>query len=130
MDRDLQIETLLDHFENPRNHGEMPDADVHLQGGHSGCSDIVTVYLKLDGDRLEKISFLGEGCTISQAAMSIMTEEVQGLRVEDIEMMDYNTISELIGEELVKTRPRCANLGLDTIKAALREHRRKKIMGE
>jgi nitrogen fixation protein NifU and related proteins len=130
LDRDSQIEYLLEHYQNPRNHGEMPDADVHLKGGHEGCADVVTVYLKLNGDKIEKISFTGEGCTISQAATSILTEEVQGLSTEEVQNLDYSTISELIGEELVKTRPRCATLGLDTLKAALQEYRKQQILGK
>ena len=56
MDRHAQIEYVLDHYQNPRNRGEMPDASAQLQGGHEGCSDIVTMYIKVDGDRLENES--------------------------------------------------------------------------
>lgn len=130
MDRNTQIEYLLDHFQNPRHHGEMADADLHLQGGHPGCSDVVTVYLKIEDGKVADISFVGEGCTISQAGTSIMSEEVIGRPVSEVEAMDFHTVSELIGEDLVKTRPRCATLGLDTIKGALQEYRRKQILGE
>lgn len=122
VDRNEIMDDLVDHFQNPRNHGEMPDADVHLQGGHSGCADVVTVYLKLEDHKIEDISFVGEGCTISQAATSMLTEVVKGLSTSEIENMDYSVISDLIGDELVKTRPRCATLGLDTIKAAVQEY--------
>jgi nitrogen fixation protein NifU and related proteins len=122
VDRNEIMDDLVDHFQNPRNHGEMPDANVHLQGGHSGCADVVTVYLKLEDHKIEDISFVGEGCTISQAATSMLTEVVKGLSTSEIENMDYSVISDLIGDELVKTRPRCATLGLDTIKAAVQEY--------
>jgi len=129
-DRQAQLEFILDHYENPRNHGEMADADVHLEGGLPGCSDLVTMYLKFDGDRISEISFVGEGCTISQASASALSEEVKGLAVKDIENLDYEFVSDLLGEEIVKTRPRCATLGLDTLKAAVQEYRRKQIRGE
>ena len=129
-DRAAQLEYILDHYQNPRNSGAMPDADVHLEGGHSGCSDVVTMYLKMDGDRIGKISFEGSGCTISQAAASIVTEHVQGKTVSEIEAMDYQVLSDEIGDELVKTRPRCATLGLDTLKATLQEYRKKQLRGE
>ena len=129
-DRAAQLEYILDHYQNPRNSGAMPDADVHLEGGHSGCSDVVTMYLKMDGDRIGKISFVGSGCTISQAAASIVTEHVQGKTVSEIEAMDYQVLSDEIGDELVKTRPRCATLGLDTLKATLQEYRKKQLRGE
>lgn len=130
LDRSEQIEYLLDHYENPRNHGEMADADVHIQGGHEGCSDVVTIYLKMDGDRIDRVSFIGEGCTISQASASMMTEEVLGKTVSEVKALTHTTISELIGEEMVMTRPRCATLGLETIKAALDEYRRIQIQGK
>jgi nitrogen fixation NifU-like protein len=126
-DRAAQLELVLDHYHNPRNHGEMPGADVHLQGGHSGCSDIVTMYLKFNGDRIQSVSFTGEGCTISQAAASMVTEMVQGLTAEQVEELDYHALIDYLGEELVKTRPRCATLGMDTVKAAIKEYRAKKI---
>ena len=129
-DRAAQLEYILDHYQNPRNSGAMPDADVHLEGGHSGCSDVVTMYLKMDGDRIGKISFEGSGCTISQAAASIVTEHALGKTVSEIEAMDYQVLSDEIGDELVKTRPRCATLGLDTLKATLREYRKKQLRGE
>jgi nitrogen fixation NifU-like protein len=129
MDRQAQIEYVLDHYQNPRNRGEMADADVHVQGGHEGCADIVTMYLKFDGDRIADVSFTGEGCTISQASASVMTEIVKGLTASDIEQMDYHVIEDELGEEVVRTRPLCATLSLDTLKAAVKEYRKKQIRG-
>ncbi len=124
LDREAQLEYILDHYQNPRNHGAMTDADVRLEGGHPGCSDVVTMYLKVNDDHVEKISFEGEGCTISQAAASIVTEHMIGKNLREIENLDYQILIEEIGDELVKTRPRCATLGLDTVKASVQEYRR------
>jgi len=129
-DRAAQLEYILDHYQNPRNHGAMPDADIHLEGGQPGCSDLVTMYLKMDGERIDRISFEGSGCTISQAAASILTEHVQGKTIAEIEELDYQLISDEIGDELVKTRPRCATLGLDVLKATVQAYRRKQLRGE
>lgn len=125
MDRSEALEIILDHYQNPRNYGEMADADVSLQGGNPGCGDIVTMYLKFEGDRLEKVTYTGEGCTISQAAASMLTEVLEGYTVEQIENLDYKVISELLSDELVKTRPKCATLGLDTVKFATQEYKHK-----
>ena len=130
LSREEQIEFLLDHYENPHNHGEMPDADVSLEGGNPGCGDLVKIYLKLEDDRIQKISFTGQGCTISQASASIISEEVIGHPISEIEEMDFTLIGDLIGEEMVKMRPRCATLGLETIKSALQEYRRQKLQGK
>jgi nitrogen fixation protein NifU and related proteins len=118
MDRTEALEMMLDHYQNPRHYGEMPDADISLQGGNPGCGDIVTIFLKFDGDRLVDISFTGNGCTISQASASLLTETVMGFTKEQIQALDFHLIEELIGEELVKTRPKCSTLALDTLRFA------------
>lgn len=126
MDRAEALETILDHYQNPRNFGEMPEADISLQGGNPGCGDIVTLYLKFDGDTLEKISYTGEGCTISQAATSMLTEIAPGYTIQQIDALDYTLIEELLSAELVKTRPKCATLALDTLKIATRKYRQER----
>ena len=122
MDKTEILEILLDHYQNPRNYGEMDEADVSLQGGNPGCGDIITVYLKFHENRLEKITYTGEGCTISQAAASMLTELLPGQTMEQIEALDFHMIEELLGEELVKTRPKCSTLGLDTVKFATKQY--------
>ncbi len=128
-DRAAQLEFILDHYQNPRNHGEMADADVHVEGGQPGCSDLITMYLKFDGDRIADISFIGEGCTISQASASALTEQVKGMTIPEVEQLDHEFISDLVGEEVVQTRPRCATLGLDVIRASIQAYRKKQIQG-
>lgn len=125
VDRQAYIELLLDHYENPRNHGKIEDADIVLGGGNPGCGDIVTMYLKLDeGGRVGAVAFEGEGCTISQAGASIVTEMVQGKTIDEIEAMDLNTMIDELGRDVVVSRTRCATLGLGTIKGAIAEYRR------
>lgn len=129
-DRAARLEYLLDHYQNPRNSGPMPGADVTQAGGNPGCGDVVTIHLKIGQGKIEAVSFEGEGCTISQAAASILTERVQGMPVEEARELDYQFLGDELGDELVKMRPRCSTLGLDTLKAALEEYRRKQARGE
>lgn len=126
MDRSEVLETILDYYQNPRNFGELEGADISLQGGNPGCGDIVTIFLKFNGSRLEKVTYTGEGCTISQAAASMLTEILPGQTVEEIANLDFHLIEELMSEELVKTRPKCSTLGLDTIKTAARRFEQQK----
>jgi nitrogen fixation NifU-like protein len=104
----------------------MQDADVSLQGGNPGCGDIITMFLKFNGDRLEKVTYTGEGCTISQAAASMLTEILPGQTIEQIENLDFHMVEELLSEEMVKTRPKCSTLGLDTVKTATRQYHQQK----
>jgi len=129
MDRTAQLEFILDHYQNPRNHGELPGADVHVEGGIPGCSDLITVYLKVEDERITGISFTGEGCTISQASASALTEQVKGMTLAEIENLDHEFIVDMLSEEIVKTRPRCATLSLDVLRATIRAYRIKQVRG-
>lgn len=124
MDRQEYIEYLLDHFQNPRNRHRMEDASIQLGGGNPGCGDLITVYLKIDDDgRVTEASFEGEGCTISQAGGSIITELISGMTLDDIKELGTATMIEEMGEDVVKSRVRCATLALGTAQAAVDEFR-------
>lgn len=124
MDRQEYIDNILDHYENPRNRHGMADATVSLKGGNPGCGDIVTMYLKLDGDeRITDASFEGEGCTISQAAASMLTEMIIGRTLTELVEMNHEDFVDAIGREVVISRPKCATLALNTAKAAERKYR-------
>jgi len=127
MDRTEVLELILDHYENPRNYGEIEDASISRHGGNPGCGDIITVYLKFNGERLEQMTYTGEGCTISQAAASMLTEILPGYTFEQIENMDYHILEEMLGEELVKMRPKCSTLGLDTLKSATGQYHQQQM---
>ncbi|MFZ8826151.1 MAG: iron-sulfur cluster assembly scaffold protein [Candidatus Caldipriscus sp.] len=119
MDRQLFLDYILDHYHNPRRRGRIGDADVVLKGGNPGCGDVVIIYIKRDGEKLE-ISFEGEGCTVSQACASIVCEYANGKSAEEILKIDYKFLEENIGEEVLRTRFKCATLALDTLKEAIR----------
>jgi len=122
MDRSEYIEYILDHFQNPRNKGRMEDADVQLGGGNPGCGDLITMYLKLDeDDRIAAVSFEGEGCTISQAGGSIISEMIEGMTLSEVKALGTETMKEEMGDDIVKSRVRCATLALGTAQAAIDE---------
>jgi nitrogen fixation NifU-like protein len=126
LDRQLQIQFLLDHYQRPRHRGALEDADVQIPGGNPGCGDVVTVYLRGSGDHehIEDVSYEGEGCTISMAATSMLLEQVheEDLTMEQVLEMDYNEMIDKLGRQIVASRPKCATLGLGTLKAAIRRY--------
>jgi nitrogen fixation NifU-like protein len=126
VDRQQYIEEILDHFQHPRNKGRMEDADIQLGGGNPGCGDLITVYLKLspDGKKVEKASFEGSGCTISQAGGSMLMEIIEGMPVDEIHDLGAETMRELMGDDVVNQRVRCATLAMGTVQAALEERKR------
>jgi len=129
VDRQAIIELLIEHSEAPHHHGKLSDADVIMPGGNPGCGDVITMYLKVDRehDQVADVAFEGEGCTISQAAASILTDLVEHAPLEDIEKMDYHAMMEVVGREVAQTRPRCATLALGTLKAAVKKYRADRI---
>ncbi|MDQ3912761.1 MAG: iron-sulfur cluster assembly scaffold protein [Actinomycetota bacterium] len=132
MDRNLQIQILLDHYQRPRHHGALEDAGVVMPGGNPGCGDVVTVHLRGDEDHehIAAVSYEGEGCTISMAATSMLLEQVvEGeLTMDEVLAMDYNEMIEQLGRQIVASRPKCATLGLGTLKAAIRKYQRDKLL--
>lgn len=119
MERQDYIDDILDHYQNPRNRRALPDADTYMEGGNPGCGDTVTVFLKVTPDgRVEDVSYLGQGCTISQAGTSMLTEMVKGKTLEEVEEMDFEDFIDQMGRDVVISRVRCATLGLGTLKAA------------
>ncbi|MDP9357256.1 MAG: iron-sulfur cluster assembly scaffold protein [Chloroflexota bacterium] len=133
MERQDYIDHILDHFQDPRNKHRMENADIQLGGGNPGCGDLITVYLKVgEGDRVEAISYEGEGCTISQAGGSILTEMVEGMTLDEVKALGTATMTEEMGEDVVKSRVRCATLALGTLQAAvkqLEENRERQALG-
>ena len=134
MDRQLQIQILLDHYERPRHEGILEDADVEMPGGNPGCGDVVTMYLKGadDHEHIGDATFEGEGCTISMAAASMVMEQVhdEGLSMDEVLELDYNEMIEKLGRQVVASRPKCATLGLGTLKAAIRRYQQDRKLAE
>ena len=108
LSRQDYIEFLLDHYQNPRHHGKLVDADVVRPGGNPGCGDVLTLYLKVDpeADKLSALTFEGEGCTISQASASVLTELVEGMTLAEIEAMGHDDLLDTLGRDVVMSRPR------------------------
>lgn len=122
MDRDIAIAYLVDHYKNPRRSGPLTDADVEMPGGNPGCGDLVTIYMKAKGEQVEAASFVGSGCTISQAAASILLERVNREHPSFQQLLDfsYEEMIDMLGREVVGFRHRCATLALGTLKAAIK----------
>lgn len=123
LSRQDYIEIILDHHDNPRNQRKIEGAEIEASGGNPGCGDVVIVYLKLgDEGRVADAAFQGEGCTISQAGASMLTEHVVGKTLDEIAGMSYEHVIEDMGREVVSSRTRCATLALSTMKAAIDDY--------
>ncbi len=127
MDRKQRIEFLVDHVKNPRHQGVLDGADVVMPGGSPECGGSVVIYLKGNGNgKIEKVSFTGEGDTLSMAGSSMILEKVHqdNLTMEEVLALDYEQFVDDVGRDLVGSRTRNVTLGLSTLKAAVRKRQR------
>ena len=114
-------EVILDHYKNPRGHGEIEDADAQAEGQNPLCGDEVSIFVAFgeDGDTIDEVKFSGRGCAISQAATSMLTEMVKGRGAAEVATLPRDELLEEIGIPLTPVRLKCALLGLTTLKVAL-----------
>jgi nitrogen fixation NifU-like protein len=111
-----EIENILDHYRNPRNYGEMPDADVRVKDSNPLCGDVVELYLKIRDGEIVDARFRGKGCAISQASASMLTERIKGMKLDDARNISRDTILSMLGIELSPVRLKCALLSLKVLK--------------
>jgi nitrogen fixation NifU-like protein len=109
---DMYRQQILDHYKNPRNYGELDDATFEHVGENPMCGDTIKLFVKLaeEDDTVEYVSFIGDGCAISQASASLLSEELQGMSLEAIQEMDRDDIVDMLGVEISPMRVKCAVL--------------------
>jgi len=121
-DRQTLIERLVHHYQHPRHKGVLEGADAVMPGGNPGCGDLVTMFVKTEAgsDRIAEVRFEGEGCTISQAAASILADKINRTHptLDEVGELSYDAMIDQLGREVVGFRERCATLALGTLKMA------------
>lgn len=117
---DMYREVILDHYKNPRNHGQLEPADISYEDDNPLCGDRIRIDIRLDENkRVKEVAFSGQGCAISQASASMLTEEILGKSVEELKQIGKEDILELLGIELGPVRLKCALLSLKVLKAGV-----------
>jgi nitrogen fixation protein NifU and related proteins len=135
--KDLYRDVIVDHNRHPRNFGKLEPADAHADGFNPLCGDKLSLYVKLDGDRIREARFEGSGCAISVASASLLTEAVKGKSRAEVQKLfdavhtvltqhDANVdatrlgkLAALSGVREFPARVKCASLCWHTLNAAL-----------
>ena len=121
----LYSDKVMDHFMNPRNVGEIPDADGAGEVGNPVCGDMMTFYIKVKNDRLEDVKFKTFGCGAAIAVSSMVSEMAKGKTLDEAMKITNESVAEELGG-LPKNKMHCSNLGADALHAAIESYRSKK----
>lgn len=125
----MYSEKVMEHFRNPRNMGEIPDADGVGNVGNPVCGDMMTIYIKVKDNRIDDIKFKTFGCGAAVATSSMITELAKGKTLEEaMEITRANVADALDGLPLVKMH--CSNLAADGLHAAIEDYYKKQKAGK
>jgi nitrogen fixation protein NifU and related proteins len=116
---DIYREIILDHYKNPRNFGHLDHPDITVEEGNVTCGDRIVIEINAANGKLDDIRFSGEGCAISQASASMLTEKVKGMDLSVIKKLDVHDILSMLGTTLTPTRTKCAILSLEVLQKAV-----------
>lgn len=124
---DIYAENILDHFRSPRHAGALAHATVEHEEKNLSCGDELRLSLILDDGKIVSVGWEGTGCAISQASMSILSEELVGKKEEDVLALTKEDIYTLLGVPIGPRRFKCALMSLHTVKNAILKARGKSV---
>jgi len=116
---ELYRDQILEHYKRPHNFGRLESFDLEFEDSNPFCGDEQHVFIRLDeSDRVAEVSFEGQGCAISTAATSLLTDELVGKTRQELLELPKDYVLELLGIDISATRMKCALLGLKVVKGA------------
>ena len=116
---ELLRENILDHYRHPRHQGTLEHPDITYEDSNPLCGDRLRMDLKVEDGHIADIRFSGHGCSISQAAASMLCEAVQGKSLAEVKGLNRDDMLEMLGLELGPVRLKCGLLALKTLKAGV-----------
>ena len=112
---------LMDHFKNPRNQGQIENADATGEEGNPVCGDVMKIYLQVEEDKIKDIKFETMGCAAAIAVSSVMTELVKGKSLQEAQNTTKDEIVDALGG-LPENKVHCSMLGIDALKKAINNY--------
>lgn len=125
MSDDIQAEIVLEHYREPHNYGTIEDPTVSLTESNPVCGDTVNISVLIENGTIADIKFVGKGCSISQAAASMLTDRVKGRPLGEVEKMDEKSIIDMVGLNLGPAREKCALLSYNTLQRCIESYKGK-----
>ena len=116
---ELYRENILDHYKHPRNRGTLEKPDITYEDANPLCGDQLRIDIKVEDGKIAQIRHSGHGCSISQAAASMLCERMEGRPLEEVKQLTRDDVLEMLGIELGPVRLKCALLALKTLKAGV-----------
>ncbi len=126
---DLYAENILDHYRHPRGKQAISTPSVTHEEVNLSCGDALTISLSIEEGKVTEMGWEGSGCAISQAAMSMLSEELEGKSVDELDALRKEDVYALLGVPIGPRRFKCALLGLHTLKNAVRKFKKEEVRG-
>jgi len=124
----MYSEKVMDHFQNPRNVGEIPDADGVGDVGNPVCGDTTKIYIKVEGNIIKDIEFKTFGCGAAIASSSMLTEMAKGKTLEEALQITDEAVADML-DGLPPQKMHCSNMAADALHKAIEDYRMKKEKG-
>ena len=124
----MYTDKVMDHFQNPRNVGELADPDGIGEVGNPVCGDIMKIYLKIRDERIEDVKFKTFGCGAAIATSSIATEMIKGKTLDEALTLSREAVAEALGG-LPPNKMHCSNLAADAVHKAIEDYRQRRAAG-
>jgi nitrogen fixation protein NifU and related proteins len=126
MDEDIYKQNILDHYKAPHNKRALSKYTLLQEGKNPSCGDSLTLYLQLGEDKkVQEVSFEGQGCAISQAATSMLTDKIRGMSIEQLKLLTPGDIYTMLGITVSPGRVKCALLSYGTLGEAIKTYEKK-----
>ncbi|MEK6840101.1 MAG: Fe-S cluster assembly sulfur transfer protein SufU [Nanoarchaeota archaeon] len=119
-EQEIYRENILDHYKRPHNTGKLQHYTCSNRELNPLCGDELEIFLHIDNGRVKEITFIGKGCAISQASMSMLTDVIKGKLVREILTMTKDDIVNMLGIPIGAVRMKCAMLSLQTVHKSLK----------
>ena len=120
MNQEMYMEHILDLYKNPLNFGILDNANFKERCFNPSCGDEVEIQVKLKDDKVDDVKFIGRGCAISVAAASLLTENIKGKLLNDINNLTREDMMELVGIEVGPARVKCITCSLVSLREGIR----------